>query len=163
MTYTEVVELLLRSSCQLIDATSETDKNNRKKRDVAGDTTNVHALVSTINDHRTMIEYLINNTMNTTYVTQAITNHHSRTGPILSSWRDLVDLLFLGLVVIILLYVLLCRVGFATVDNALSFLFRPVATRIVQQQQYRPETPPLSTITARIVAPNRARPRSPTN
>lgn len=84
MTYTEVVELLLRSPCQSFEDPNQTDKNNRINRDVATASIDVNALQATINDHRIMIEYLVNNTINATYVTQAINNHQTR-GPIVSS------------------------------------------------------------------------------
>lgn len=37
------------------------NNNNRTKRDVVSGGPDVHSLQSTINDHRVMIEYLINN------------------------------------------------------------------------------------------------------
>jgi hypothetical protein len=66
-----------------------------------------------------MINYLINNSINATFVAEAICDHHSRTGPTLTSWRDLVDLFFLSLVLLILIYFLLGRAGFTLCDNAL--------------------------------------------
>ncbi len=37
-----------------------------------------------------MINYLINNSINATFIAEAIRDHHSRTGPTLTSWRDLI-------------------------------------------------------------------------
>jgi len=115
-----------------------------------------------------MIGYLINNTINATFVADATNNHHSRTGPKLTSWRDLVDF-FLGLVFIVLIYLLLCRAGFTPCDNALSFLFQPVFTRFQrrkqqeEQQQQQQQTPPLPTVLTRTNQQNRMSPRSPIN
>jgi hypothetical protein len=51
-----------------------------------------------------MINYLINNTINATFFADAISNYHSKTGPIFTSWHDLVDLLCIGLFIGFLIY-----------------------------------------------------------
>lgn len=79
----------------------------------------------------------------------------------MSSWRDLVDLVFLALIMIMIFYLLLCRAGFTPCDKALSFLFRPVIIRLLEQQQQHQEirqqqqTPTLPTITSRTAIQNR--------
>jgi hypothetical protein len=78
MAYTQIVALLSRSPCASIEKQNETDVNkNCIKRDVTAGSIDIHALQTTFNDHRTMIEYLINNAINATFVAEAINNHHS--------------------------------------------------------------------------------------
>ncbi len=93
--------------------------------------------------------------------------HHIRTGPILSSWRDLVDLLFLDLITVIFIYLLLCRAGFTAWDKAILFIFRPIMNRVQQQhhhqQQLRQQPSPLSTTTTETVPKNQTCSRSPGN
>lgn len=84
MTWFQIVELLQQQPCAII----RTNHHRLSKRDVNAETIDIKALVATINDHRTMINYLVNNTVNTTIVSNAIMDHHTKTMPILSSWRD---------------------------------------------------------------------------
>jgi hypothetical protein len=58
-----------------------------------------------------MVNYFINSSTNTTFIADTINNHHSRNGPILTSWRDIVDLIFITLLIGFLIYFLLCRTG----------------------------------------------------
>jgi hypothetical protein len=55
------------------------------KRQLHAGSVDINALQTTINNHRTMINYLINNTINTTVMSDAIIDHHTRTLPILAS------------------------------------------------------------------------------
>ena len=161
--YPEIVQLLSRSTCLQIAKKTEGDNNNRTKRYVTAGNIDVHALQTTINNQQTMINYLFNNSINTTNVADAIDKHHSRTGPTLKSWRDLVDLLFLGLVLIIFIYLLLCRAGFSLCDSAIVFLFRPVIARLQQQQPKRQNASVFATSAKETVLKNRTRPISPVN
>ncbi|CAF2048211.1 unnamed protein product, partial [Rotaria magnacalcarata] len=77
MSLQEIMNLLKRYPCAFIE--NEIEKNLRIRRDSNAGNLDIHALQTTINDHRTMINYLINNSMNATYVTNAISSHHSNT------------------------------------------------------------------------------------
>ena len=88
-----------------------------------------------------MIEYLFNNTIKETILAKAL-YEHSRTGPSITSWRDLIDILCIGSLFIILLYLFICRTGFSACDKLLIFFFTPVLTRLqqkVQQQSQQQE------------------------
>jgi len=130
MTYGQIVALLSKTRCSSIKEKTPVDinnnnnnNNNRHKRDVNAGTNDIRALQTTVNDHRSMIEYLINNSINATFVSEAINHYHNSTAPTLTSWRDLVDLLFIALVLLALLYFLIFRAGFSKCDKALVYIF----------------------------------------
>ncbi|CAF1440438.1 unnamed protein product [Adineta ricciae] len=137
MTLKEVMELLKQQPCFITEPQHLT--NGIQRRDVNNGNFDVHAIQTTINDHRVMINYLINNSINATFVDDAISTYHSKTGPILTSWRDLVDLVFVCLLIGFLMYFLICRAGFAPCDKVLQCLFKPVVQR-VQQKTTEPST-----------------------
>jgi hypothetical protein len=108
MTHTQIVALRSRKPCPSIEKSNKIKNNNdRTKRDVDGGSIDIKALQTTINDHRIMIEYLFNNTINETFLADVLYNH-SRMRPSLTSWRDLVDILCISLVFIILIYFFIC-------------------------------------------------------
>jgi hypothetical protein len=141
MTYTQIVALLSKSRCLSLEKNVEID-HNHQKRDATAGTLDIYALERTVNENRNIIQYLINNSINATIVAEAIDRYHNRTAPVLTSWRDLVDLLFISLVLITLIYLLIFRVGIHKCDQALVYLFRPVHNRL--QQQYPEQQPPQS-------------------
>jgi hypothetical protein len=73
-------------------------------------------------------------------------------------------MLFLTLILIILIYLLLCRAGITQCDIALLFLFRPIITRLQQQQYQQEQQPPgqpsLATITRGTIRKTRNRQNS---
>lgn len=118
MTYNEIIVSLNKTPCVvLIDQSTE----HREKRDTTSGNVDVYALQSTINNHRSMINYLTNNTVNFTVMSEAIYDHHTRTGPIFTSCRD-ITLLF-------------CYIGCHPTDKALIFVLKPINNRLQQQQQ----------------------------
>ena len=143
ITYTQMIILLSRNICQLHETSNDTNDNNaRTKRDVDAGNTDIKALQSTINDHRVMIEYLFNSSINETILAKALSDH-SRTAPSFRSWRDLVDIFCIGLVIIILLYLFICRTGCSASDQLFACLFRPVLNRLQQpgEQEIHPQHP----------------------
>ncbi|CAF1132922.1 unnamed protein product [Adineta steineri] len=108
-------------------------------------TTDIHALQTIINDQCTMISNLINNSVNATFVANAIYNYHSKTGPILTSWRDLIDLFFITFFVSYLVYYRICSIGFHPCDKIMAFCCKPVILRIQNQQQQQKEQEPTTT------------------
>ncbi|CAF1516289.1 unnamed protein product [Adineta steineri] len=133
MTLKQIVILLTKQPCaQIIE---KEDQRQVNKRNTDAGNVDIHALQTTINDHRTMINYLINNSINATYVSDAITNHHSKTGPILNSWRDIIDLCTVTLSVGFIIYYCICRTGCTTCDKVLSYCCKPIITRIREQEQ----------------------------
>ncbi|CAF1570784.1 unnamed protein product [Rotaria magnacalcarata] len=67
----------------------------RRKRE-EDDTTNIKAILATINthqtkidDHRIMISNIVNGTDNSKIFEKAVSNHYSNAGPIWTSWRDI--------------------------------------------------------------------------
>jgi hypothetical protein len=90
-----------------------------------------------------MIEYLFNNSINETFLAKALYNH-SRIRPSISSWRDLVDIFFITLFIITLIYFIICRAGFSLCDQLVAFLFRPVLNRLQQKTKHQQQTSTLS-------------------
>jgi len=130
MTYEEVHNLLTHSPCAF-DIKNDQLKLRSKRSDDTNDasTNNVYALQSTINDHRTiiddhrkMINYLMNNTINITQLNQHYTEQHTNTTPIWKSWRDvsLLLLIFISFCAIIVFLV----IRFHPIDILTSILLR---------------------------------------
>lgn len=93
VTFEEAQFIMAHSPCAM--DFNVTGTRMKRDRDTASGS-HVYALQSTIkdhrtiiDDHRTMINYLMNNTVNVTQFNQHFTDQHSRTGPIWTSWRDL--------------------------------------------------------------------------
>ncbi|CAF1665257.1 unnamed protein product, partial [Rotaria magnacalcarata] len=132
--------------CAFIE--NEIEKNRRIRRDSNAGNLDIHALQTTINDHRTMIYYLINNSMNATYVTNAISSHHSNTGPILTTWRELIDAFVITLCMGFFIYLLMCHA--ACSPSPASITPTPTPTqRIITPDSMRqtPNRPPAPTAT----------------
>ena len=144
MTLKQILILLKQQPCaQIIE---KQENRQRKKRNTDAGNVDIHALQTTINDHRTMINYLINNSINATFVADAISNHHSKTGPILSSWRDLIDICTVTLFIGFFVYYCICRTGFTPCDNIISFFCKPVFSRTQSQKQQQQEQRPTTSI-----------------
>lgn len=126
ISYEEVQFILAHSPC-----TRDFNKSvTRIKRD--GDTdssSHVYALQATIkdhrtiiDDHRTMINYLLNNTVNVTQLNQHFTDQQTRTGPIWKSWRDISLVLLIIFNLFMLVYVIVTRMKL--LELLTSFLLR---------------------------------------
>jgi len=166
MTYSQFVAIQAKMSCLSIEKNSKIDtknNSNRRSREVTQGNIDVHALQTTIHNQQTMINYLFNNSINATNLADAIDNYHSHPGPILTSWRDLFDLFLLCLVLIIFIYFLLCRAGFAPCHHAISFIFKPVIDRLQQQQQLRQQHLTPTTVSNGSIQQNRTQSHSPIN
>lgn len=145
ITHTQILSLLSRNPCSSLENSNEIDNNNnRTRRNINDGNIGIKTLQTTINDHRVMIEYLFNNSINETILAKA-TYNHSNLGPSLKSWRDLVDIFCIGLVSILLIYLLICRAGFSASDKLLEFLFQPVLNRLQQKKQQQQQQQHTST------------------
>jgi hypothetical protein len=152
LTYPEFRKLFSKYRC-----VSNTDiyplfnVNHRPARSIDGGTIDMKAFQNTINDNRIMIEYLFNNTLNHTFLAEALINHANR-APSLNNWRDIVDIICLLIIVLLIMYYLFCRIGLSPCDHAIMWLFTPVINRMPNkkasntQQQTPPNYP--STITS---------------
>jgi hypothetical protein len=130
----QIMQLLKEQPCVKI---IEQDGHRIVKRNTDAGNVDIHALQTTINDHRTMINYLINNSINASFVSDAILDHHSKTGPIFSSWRDLTDVFTISLLFGFVIYYCICRTGFRPCDKIIAFFCQPIITRTTQQQDPR--------------------------
>ncbi|CAF4293027.1 unnamed protein product, partial [Rotaria sordida] len=103
-------------------------------------------LQTIITDHRTIISYLINylhnNSVNPTFVADAIRNHHSKTDPILTSWRDLIDLFFMSIFIGYLIHLWMYHVGFRPCNRCLSFLSKFLFVRFHKRQEFEQQQNP---------------------
>ncbi len=132
ITLKQILQLLNAQPCQSIFL--QVHQRIHKRNPDAGNL-DIHALQTTINDHRTMINYLINNSINATYVGDAISSHHSKTGPILSSWRDIIDICTVTFLLGYIIYYGIFRTGFGPCDKLISCCCRPVIARAQNEQQ----------------------------
>lgn len=101
----------------------------------SGGDSQIAALSSIINDHRTMINYIMNTSVNATFVKDSITDHHENNGPNFRSWRDIFDLLCMTIIIAVLLYVIIFRCGFRPCNLCLLRLSRLFIPRTQQKQQ----------------------------
>ena len=130
-----MARLLSRNTCQTFDIPKANQNNHpRNKRQMHAGDFDIKAIQTTVNDHRTMIEYLLNNSINETILANALYDY-SRTTPSITSWRHLIAIVCIGLLFTILLYLLACRAGFSIYDKILIRLFRPILLRLQHQIQ----------------------------
>jgi len=128
----QIIQFLKEQPCVKI---IEQNGHQIVKRNTDAGNMDIHALQTTINDHRTMINYLINNSINASFVSDAILDHHSKTGPIFSSWRDIFNVFTILLLFGFVIYYCICRTGFKPCDKIIAFFCQPIITRTTQQQQ----------------------------
>jgi hypothetical protein len=148
MTLAQIIHLLQQQPCAII----ETMSNQRDKRQVHAGSVDINALQTTINDHRTMINYLINNTINTTVMSNAIMDHHSNTLPILASWRDWIDVMIVLLMIGYIIYRLITRFGSRSCDSIVVLVSKRVADQMKQEQQHKSTLPTVATTTTTTTA-----------
>ena len=103
------------ASCIIIDRSKRSDGSD------TASTNHIYALQSTINDHRTMIDdhrrmirFIMNTTVNITQFNGFFKEHLAQTLPIWKSWRDLSILLLVALAIGSILY--LCIVYLHPLD-----------------------------------------------
>lgn len=141
ITYEEIIEILQHASCE-----APTTKQIRERRadgtnddQAVASTNNIYALQTTVNDHRVMIDdhrkmihYLMNNTVNVTHLNQYYADQHARSAPIWHSWRDVSLVLLIFICFGILVCFLIKRLRL--LDLLTSMLVR-------RQQQRQPQNP----------------------
>ena len=133
----EITQLLKTLPCVLIEIEPR-ERRQRSATDaaaVSASNIDVKALQATINDHRTMINYLVNNSINATYVTDAVKDHHIETGPIFRSWRDTLLILLCMAVLGNFIYTSMCGSRANVCDSLLGMLFRSNITRIIEKKE----------------------------
>jgi len=137
ITHNQVAALLAKNTCpSLTNSKKINNINDRKRRQIDSGNLDIKAIQTTVNDNRNMIQYLFNNTINQTILIDELYKH-TRTPPSLTSWRDWVDILSVGLFLIMVIYVFACRAGFSLCDRLFIFFFRPILNRIQQQQLHQ--------------------------
>ncbi|CAF1545288.1 unnamed protein product, partial [Rotaria sordida] len=132
MTLREIQILLKLHPCASI---AKTIYSGRMKREVNAGSVDVYSLQSTINDHRTMINYLINNSINATYVAGAISDHHTKSFPILTSWRDIIDLFLIIVFIGFIIHCLLVRAGLSPCKGCFSLCSKCLFPNMSEQHQ----------------------------
>ncbi|CAF3589124.1 unnamed protein product [Rotaria socialis] len=135
----QIILKLKQHPCPII-VKEEIDTHRKMKRQVVdAGTVNVHALQRTANDHRTLINYLINNSINATIMSDAIITHHSKTGPILSSWRDLNHLFITIFLLGFIIYLILSRTGCTPCHRCLNMLSGSLLPRLQEHEKQQQE------------------------
>ena len=147
VTQSQVVELLQQQPCVL----KSKQPIRVGKRDVHNTgTVDIHALQTTVNDHHTLINYIINNSLNTSFLAEAVNRHNAKRPPMLSEWRDCVDMACIAFIVGALLYLLICRTGCTSCAAITSFFLRPVATQINRQLQAQGQPDVIDTVSHKV-------------
>lgn len=95
----------------------------------------INALSNIINDHRTMINYIMNTSVNATFVKDSIADHHESTGPNLRSWRDMFDIFCMTIFIGAFLYIIIFRCGFAPCNLCLISLSKMCVPPTQQKQE----------------------------
>lgn len=139
MTYDEMKHTLEQHPCISIDD-EVVDSNSVRRVKRWGDTENkINAINGIINEHRTMINTLLNTTINATFLKDSITEHHEGTGPSLRSWRDLIDIICVLFILACLSYLFIFRCGFTPCNNCLILLSKHCIPRVQQKKQNQQE------------------------
>src|SRR5207302_473959 len=119
--------------------------NNNNNNPTSSNSQHIYALQSTINDHRTiiddhrkMINYLMNNTINITQLNDYYTDQHSKLTPLWTSWRDISLLLLIFIYLCTIIYILVRR--FRPLDVLTSVLLRRRQNKQQEKQQNRTRT-----------------------
>ncbi|CAF1444054.1 unnamed protein product [Rotaria sordida] len=137
ITLQRIKSLLKQYSC--VNIKKESDYH-RMIPNIYAFSVDMKVLQTIITDHRTLISYLINylhnNSVNATFVADAIRNHHSKTGPILTSWRDLIHLFFMSIFIGYLIHLWMYHVGFRPCNRCLSFLSKFLFVRFYKRQEF---------------------------
>jgi hypothetical protein len=92
----------------------------------------IKAIQATINDHRTMISNIINNSINSSNIQQAVLNHYSNTAPVCNSWRDVALIFLLFIAFVQILCCCACQVKLRLWDYFVSNISRRHDTRRLQ-------------------------------
>jgi len=132
LTYKQILELLENNACQSIvlqQRQRRTPDDDNKDDQTIASTNNIYALQTTVNDHRVMIDdhrkmihYLINNTVNITHLNQYYADQHARMKPVWKSWRDVCLLILLFICFSIIIIIICKRVHI--LDHLTKFLIR---------------------------------------
>ena len=137
LTYEQIKTILKQHPCISVEDLYDNNNNStrRVKRFLGGGDNQINALSSIINDHRTMINYMMNTSVNATFVKDSISDHHEKIGSNLRSWRGIIDLLCVIVIIGAFLYILIFRCGFGPCNIFLSSLSKLCAPRVEQKQQ----------------------------
>jgi hypothetical protein len=147
MTHAQVVELLQQQPC--VVKSKQQSRIGKRDTQTTG-TVDIHALQTTVNDHHTLINYIINNSLNTSILAEAINRHNAKRPPILSEWRDSVDMACIAFIVGALIYLLICRTGCISCGAIMAFFLRPVATHLNRQLQSQAQPEAIDTVSHKV-------------
>ncbi|CAF2856223.1 unnamed protein product [Rotaria sp. Silwood2] len=129
MTFDEMKKFLKEHSCLFMEIECNSIGRRYKRW---GESTNnkINAIHATIHEQRNMINFLFNNSINTTILTNTISDHHSKKGPQLTSRRDIIDLILVALVVLYIIYLIIFRAGCSPCNNFLLYLSKTFTRRV---------------------------------
>jgi hypothetical protein len=134
----QVIELLERQPCA---RNSKQTSRVGKRNVIASGTVDIHALQTTVNDHHTLINNIVNNSLNTSILADAINRHNAQRPPMFSEWRDCVDMACIALFIGGVVYLLMCRTGCVSCSTIMAYFLRPVATHLNRQIQAQTQSP----------------------
>lgn len=137
ITWMEMNEILKLHPCVLLQRELlpvQRQRREHRRPEIDGGQIDIKALQTTINDHRTMINYLVNNSINATYVTSAFKDQHIETGPILKSWRDILIILEAIVLIGILIYLSMTSKRSTICDPLIATLFSSSINRINEKK-----------------------------
>lgn len=113
ITYKEMKTILEYQPCVYVPDNNNSNNDRRVKRSVHPEN-KINTINRILNEHRVMINYLLNTSINATLMKYAIYYHHHYTGPSWRSWRDVTNVICLWVLFGSLLYMLLtgCKLLF---------------------------------------------------
>ena len=136
--YEELQFILAHSHCAR-DVPEETYGIRMKRNQDSDTSSHVYALQATIkdhrtiiDDHRTMINYLLNNTVNVTQFNQNFANQHSQTGPMWKSWRDVSLVLLIIYNLFLSIFIIMIRLK--PLELLTSFIVRRHQVKVAQKK-----------------------------
>jgi hypothetical protein len=115
----------------------EASNQRHSKRDVDAGKIDVHALQTTVNDHRTMI----NNSINATLLANAVRSDMRRELPSVTNWRDMVDLICISILLIFIVRYLLSHKGCGIGARFMSMMGRQLAGHIHPKESEKESFP----------------------
>jgi hypothetical protein len=133
LTLDEIREILFQHPC--ISSVQRQKRQQRKPSSEDHTENRINAIHGTINEHRSIINYLINNSVNTTFVQEAITSYYTSKMPNLSSWRDLSHILILTIFIGVSLYFLISRCTIEPIYRCLLCLSKRLVPHIQQKEE----------------------------
>ncbi|CAF2761120.1 unnamed protein product [Rotaria sp. Silwood2] len=118
---------------------SKENYNQRMQSDTNALNIDLHVLQTLINDYHTMMDELFQNSINTTYTTDAIHNDHLKIDLLLITWCYLICFCLISLCIGLIIYIWVSQVGFNRSNPCLSNFLKCLISPLHKQQKCSPQ------------------------